>query len=143
MNADEVSKDVVLTYCGLSNLGIAYTPKLGGKSLHLHPMPHMETNLVMYDKTSMEPVQQLWGITESRMGGQYSTQGLKPNLSNPIQFIYDGIVDLIFRSSTVYQKTKPVFPTLKIKDNRLPNKDNVYVLPLEGRGRKVVVAYFP
>ncbi|CAJ1383837.1 unnamed protein product [Effrenium voratum] len=201
VNADEVSEDVVLTYCGLSNLGIAYTPKLGGKSLDLHPMTQMENNLVMYDKNSMEPVQQFWGTTESRMECQcglgnvermkewptyrltfqnfckawpgskvfvndYSTQGLKPSfLGNPIQFIYDGMMDLIFKSSIVYQKTneKPVFPTLKTKDNRLPNKENVYAVPLEGDdvaytkafvqekkiinttigGRKVVVAYFP
>ena len=202
MNADLVAEDVVLTYCGLSNLGIAYTPKLGGKALDLHPMTQMENNLVMYDKNTMEPVQQLWGTTESRMGdcpcglsrvermkewptyrmtlenyckawpgskvfvNDYSLPGFKPNFwANPLQFIYDGMMDIIFSSSIVYQKTneKPVFPTLKTKDNRLPNKENVYVVPLEGEnvaytkaflqekkiinttigGRKVVMAYFP
>ena len=96
----------------------------------------------------------------------YSLPGFKPNFwANPIQFIYDGMMDIIFSSSIVYQKTneKPVFPTLKTKDNRLPNKENVYVVPLEGEnvaytkaflqekkiinttigGRKVVMAYFP
>lgn len=155
----------------------------------------------MYDKNSMEPVQQLWGTTESRMECQcglasvermkewptyrmilsdfckawpqskvfvndYSTKELKTGfLSNPVVFVYDSIMDLIFNGSIVYQKTneKPVFPTLKTKDNRLPNKENVYVVPLEGDnvaytkaflqekkivnttigGRKVVVAYFP
>ena len=75
------------------------------------------------------------------------------------------MMDVIFNTSIVYQKTKekPVFPTLKTKDNRLPNKENVYVVPVEGDdvaytkaflqgkklintnigGRKVVVAYFP
>lgn len=170
INAAEVAEDVVLTYCGLSNLGIAYTPKLGGKPLDLHPMTQMENNLVMYDRNSMEPVQQLWGTTESRMECQcglnnvermkewptyrmtlqqfckawpgskvfmndYSTKGLKTEIwQNPIIFIYDGMMDLIFNSSIVYQKTneKPVFPTLKTKDNRLPNKENVYVVPVEG-----------
>lgn len=201
INAAEVAEDVVLTYCGLSNLGIAYTPKLGGKPLDLHPMTQMENNLVMYDRNSMEPVQQLWGTTESRMECQcglnnvermkewptyrmtlqqfckawlgskvfmndYSTKGLKTEIwQNPILFIYDGMMDVIFNTSIVYQKTKekPVFPTLKTKDNRLPNKENVYVVPVEGDdvvytkaflqgkklintnigGRKVVVAYFP
>ena len=201
IHAGDVAEDVVLTYCGLSNLGIAYTSKLAGKSLDLHPMTQMENNLVMYDTNTMEPVQQLWGTTESRMECQcglsnvermkewptyrlaladyckawpgskvfvndYSTSGLKTSFGqNPIQFVYDGMMDLIFNTSIKYQKNneKPVFPTLKTKDNRLPNKENVYVVPLEGDdvaytkafveekkiinttigGRKVVVAYFP
>ena len=201
IHAGDVAEDVVLTYCGLSNLGIAYTSKLAGKSLDLHPMTQMENNLVMYDTNTMEPVQQLWGTTESRMECQcglsnvermkewptyrlaladyckawpgskvfvndYSTSGLKTSFGqNPIQFIYDGMMDSIFNTSIKYQKNneKPVFPTLKTKDNRLPNKENVYVVPLEGDdvaytkafveekkiinttigGRKVVVAYFP
>lgn len=197
----DLGDDIVLTYCGLSNLGIAYTPELGGKRLDLHPMTQLENNLVMYDKNSMEPVQQLWGTTENRMEckcelnkvermkewptyrlrlkdfckawpgakvfvNDYSTKGLKPNFSdNPLLYLYDLLMDTIFSQSIIYQKTneKPVFPTLKNFDSRLPSKELVYVVPLHGDavayssaflqekktvnvqigGSKIVVAYFP
>ncbi|CAE7302317.1 unnamed protein product, partial [Symbiodinium necroappetens] len=123
-------------------------------------MTQLENNLVMYDKNSMEPVQQLWGTTENRMECQcglekvermkewptyrltlkdfckawpgakvfvndYSTKGLKPTFSeNPVVYLYDLMMDTIFAQSIIYQKTneKPVFPTLKHVDSRLPSK---------------------
>lgn len=57
-------ENVVMTYCGLSNLGVAYTPELNGVALELAPMNQLENNLVMWDKHSGEPIQQLWGQRE-------------------------------------------------------------------------------
>ena len=47
-NGGDAGEDIVLTYCGLSNLGIAYTPSLGGKPLDLHPMTQLENNLATW-----------------------------------------------------------------------------------------------
>ncbi|MGF1874481.1 DUF3179 domain-containing protein [Photobacterium frigidiphilum] len=58
-------ENVVMTYCGLTNLGMAYTPEINGQKLDLAPMNQLENNLVMYDKNSGEPIQQLWGQTEA------------------------------------------------------------------------------
>lgn len=58
-------KDVVMTYCGLTNLGMAYIPEIEGQKLDLAPMTQLENNLVMYDANSGEPIQQLWGQTEA------------------------------------------------------------------------------
>ncbi|WP_299794915.1 DUF3179 domain-containing (seleno)protein [uncultured Shewanella sp.] len=58
-------ENVVMTYCGLTNLGMAYTPEINGQPLDLAPMTQLENNLVMYDKNSGEPIQQLWGQKEA------------------------------------------------------------------------------
>ncbi len=58
-------ENVVMTYCGLTNLGMAYTPEINGQQLDLAPMSQLENNLIMYDKISGEPIQQLWGQNES------------------------------------------------------------------------------
>ena len=57
--------EVVMTYCGLTNLGMAYVPEIDGQKLDLAPMTQLENNLVMYDRNSGEPIQQLWGRTEA------------------------------------------------------------------------------
>ena len=58
-------KNVVMTYCGLTNLGMAYVPEIDGQKLDLAPMTQLENNLVMFDANSGEPIQQLWGQTEA------------------------------------------------------------------------------
>jgi hypothetical protein len=57
--------EVVMTYCGLTNLGMAYVPEIDGEKLDLAPMTQLENNLVMFDRNSGEPIQQLWGQTEA------------------------------------------------------------------------------
>jgi len=53
-------ENVVMTYCGLTNLGMAVTPEINGKALNLRPMTQLENNLVMADRNTNEPIQQLW-----------------------------------------------------------------------------------
>ena len=57
--------EVVMTYCGLTNLGMAFVPEIDGQKLDLAPMTQLENNLVMFDRYSGEPIQQLWGQTEA------------------------------------------------------------------------------
>ena len=58
-------QQVVMTYCGLTNLGMAYIPEIDGEKLDLAPMTQLENNLVLYDTHSGEPIQQIWGQTEA------------------------------------------------------------------------------
>ncbi|MCG7585464.1 DUF3179 domain-containing (seleno)protein [Photobacterium sp. OFAV2-7] len=64
-NGELGGENVVMTYCGLTNLGMAVTPEINGQPLDLAPMTQLENNLVMYDKISGEPIQQLWAQSES------------------------------------------------------------------------------
>lgn len=58
-------EDVVMTYCGLTNLGMAVIPELDGQRLDLRPMNQLENNLVLADRITGEPIQQLWMTKES------------------------------------------------------------------------------
>ncbi|GAL30862.1 hypothetical protein JCM19239_6376 [Vibrio variabilis] len=154
-------EEVVMTYCGLTNLGMAYTPEIDGQKVDLAAFTQLENNLVMYDKVTGEPIQQLWGSKESdqvandkapkmkeqptfRMPfskfveaypkGQvflndYITKEMRPTFwQNPFLAIYDPIMDFIFETAVTFQakSDKPTFPTIKVKDTRLPNKALVW-----------------
>ncbi len=58
-------QEVVMTYCGLTNLGMAYVPEIDGEKLELAPLTQLENNLVLVDHKSGEPIQQLWGKKEA------------------------------------------------------------------------------
>ena len=58
-------ENVIMTYCGLTHLGMAVTPEIGGKQLDLRPFTQLENNLVMADRNTNEPIQQLWLQKES------------------------------------------------------------------------------
>lgn len=58
-------ENVVMTYCGLTNMGIAYTPVIDGQPLNLRPRSQLQNNLLMVDDISGEPVQQMWGMKEA------------------------------------------------------------------------------
>ena len=53
-------QDIVMTYCGLTNLGIAVTPEIEGKRLQLRPIAQLNNNLILADDDSDQPIQQLW-----------------------------------------------------------------------------------
>ncbi len=41
-------ENVVTTYCGLTNMGIAYKPEIDGETLDLGAMTPLENNLVLW-----------------------------------------------------------------------------------------------
>ncbi|MGR5177106.1 DUF3179 domain-containing (seleno)protein [Vibrio parahaemolyticus] len=159
-NGLQGGENVVMTYCGLTNLGVAFNPEIDGVPVKLRPMTQLKNNLVLADEVSGEPIQQLWGQKEvdvlqnnaSKMsevptfrmpyhrfvevfpeGSVYVNDYLAEDLRtsfwmNPFKFCYDRCIELIFRASVRYQHTspKPVFPTIKNIDGRLPSKDLVW-----------------
>jgi hypothetical protein len=58
-------EDVVMTYCAMANLGIAYTPEVEGKKLDLDVLAQHGNNLVLRDNRSGEPIQQIYGFREA------------------------------------------------------------------------------
>lgn len=142
----------VLTYCGLTNMGIAYVPKINGQPIELGVMTQLENNLVMWDKVTGEPIQQFWGTKEcDGKGGpkmdevpsfrmpfaRFQTHfpegkiflNLYPSLlKNPFFALFDRIVHKIFTHAVDDQARKeaPTFPSIKSFDTRLPNKQKIY-----------------
>ncbi|MDO6686585.1 MULTISPECIES: DUF3179 domain-containing (seleno)protein [unclassified Agarivorans] len=152
--------NVVMTYCGLTNLGMAVVPEINGQALSLRPVLQLENNLVMADANTDQPVQQLWARRECDINAgidgemqqvatfrmpfakfkqaypeglvfvnDYQEKGMRVTFwENPAVFLYDRMIELIFGLAINAQHNldKPVFPTIKHVDKRLPSKRLVW-----------------
>ncbi|MDG1495450.1 MAG: DUF3179 domain-containing (seleno)protein [Porticoccaceae bacterium] len=147
-------KPVVMTYCGLTNMGIAYTPELKGEPLELKVMTQLRNNLVMWDMNSGEPIQQFWGAAErdgeqgTRMtewptlrmpfgafkqlypDGQVFINNIEQQSDNALVRLFDTVVRdgmmLMAVKTLQWQSDQPAFPTIHEFDDRLPIKQMVY-----------------
>lgn len=144
--------EVVMTYCGLSNVGIAYQPMIDDQTVDLDVMAQLKNNLVLWDRNSGEPIQQFWGALE-RTGpsgprmpewpcfrmpfwafeeafpdGQVYINNFTKFMQNPVYALYDRVVDRMFSDAVKQQEENeaPAFPTIEKFDDRLPNKEKVY-----------------
>ncbi len=143
-------QEVVLTYCSLSHLGLAYSPQLDDKKLDLKVMLQLENNLVMFDEDSNQPIQQIRGTLENsgEKLKKYPTQVMpfgsfakiypKGRLFyNPPQGWWDRMVRTMVLDVTERQYTtdKPAFPTIRHVDDRLPPKEMVFGIVINGMAR--------
>jgi hypothetical protein len=143
-------EEVVMTYCGLSHLGMAYSPFINDQRLDLKVFSQLENNLIMWDAVSGLTVQQIRGHfekQEKRMKdlpsfrmSYGSFKELFPNgyvfynpiaslKENPIKHYWDSMTRLIMFHAVDIQHENPdtpVFPTLDLQDSRLPWKEKIY-----------------
>jgi Protein of unknown function (DUF3179) len=141
-------ENVVMTYCALTNLGMAYKPEIEGKPVNLKVMSQMENNLVMWDTHSGEPIQQIWGkhecsgeqgtampqhpvfkmpfcqFAKAYPDGQVFKRQRALMKENPVLALYDKFWEALFYMAIHRQKQEaaPVFPTLKKHDDSLHPK---------------------
>jgi hypothetical protein len=149
-------EEVVMTYCGLSHLGMAYAPFLNGQRLDLKVFSQLENNLIAWDAVTGIPIQQIPGKFErqsERMkeypsfrvtygvfkklfpGGYVFYNPVASMRDNPIKHYWDHMTRLIMFHAIDFQHDNPdksVFPTLELKDDRLPWKEKVYGIRLNG-----------
>lgn len=152
-------EEVIMTYCGLTNLGIAYSPVINDKKLDLTVMTQLKNNLVLFDKNSGEAIQQIWGTQERDESKQAmkewptirmplsSFKTLYPDGKvfineiadfgeNPVLAAWDRLVRHVMMhwgvSLNWIDNDKPAFPTIEYKDKRLPMKELVYTISLNG-----------
>ncbi len=148
-------EEVIMTYCGLTNLGIAYSPMIGDQKLDLTVMTQLKNNLVLTDKNSGEAIQQIWGTMErSREKGKMrewptirmpfrAFKKLYPQgkvfineipsfTESPVLALWDRLVRHVMMYNGVglqwNKPDQPAFPTIDYKDKRLPMKQLVYAL---------------
>ena len=142
-------ENVVMTYCAMSNVGIAYTPEIEGKKLDLEVMAQYNNNLIMRDANTGEPIQQMLGCFEKdgKTGSAMKTwpsfrmtfrgfQKAYPEgtvfinkpVANPILRLLDMISTPIFISGIARQhrQDKPVMENMSHYDDRLPNKTYIW-----------------
>ncbi|MCM8854790.1 MAG: DUF3179 domain-containing protein [Candidatus Thiodiazotropha sp.] len=148
-------EEVIMTYCGLTNLGIAYSPVIGDQKLDLTVMTQLKNNLVLFDKNSGEAIQQLWGSMErnpdkGRMKewptirmpfasyrtlypqGKVFVNEIPAIREHPLLALWDRMVRHgMMHPAVSWQHDSPdtpTFPTIQYKDQRLPMKQMIYAL---------------
>lgn len=144
-------EEVVMTYCGLTNLGVAYTPRIDGRELDLDVMNQIDNNLIMWDRKTGTPIQQLWGYqendpTKQRMrewptrrmpfstfcelypSGRVFSNDVVSMRRHPLQAGWDhGVRWAMTLGIRKQQNTsKAAFPTIDFTDTRLPMKTKIY-----------------
>jgi hypothetical protein len=148
-------ENVVMTYCAMANLGIAYTPEIEGESLELEVLAQHGNNLVLRDNTTNEPIQHIYG---QRDRDGKSGPGMKPwptfrmsfngfqkaypdgemflnrPSGNPFLRILDIFTDLAFSFgiNRQHREENPVMDNMTHHDDRLPNKTYVWGIDING-----------
>ena len=141
--------DIVMTYCAMANLGLAYKPLVDGKRLDLEVLAQHGNNLILRDNTSGEPIQQIYGHFDSDASGQSAMQPwptfrmsfrgfqkaypdgevfLNKPSSNPFLRLFDMFTETVFSSGIAkqHQESAPVMDNMSHSDDRLPNKTYVW-----------------
>ena len=114
-------EDVVMTYCGLTNLGMAVIPELNGQRLDLRPISQLENNLLLADRITGEPIQQLWMTKESdKLAGVENSLKEWPSFRMPFAKFAQAYPDgEVFLNDYDIEELKPSFfenPFLAIYD---------------------------
>lgn len=143
--------NVQMTYCGMSNLGLAYEPSIDGKPVRLEVMAQIANNLILRDNNSGEPVQQILGARECDLADgptmkpwptfRMTFRGfqkaypegevyINTPTSNPLLKILDTAQDMMFTWGIRAQHRieAPLIDNMTRSDDRLPNKTYVWAV---------------
>ena len=173
--------EVVMTYCALTNLPQAFSSYIDGDKTNLKVLSQVHNNLVMVDTNSGEMYQQITNTSPAsgkrltpRPGQRMPWRSFKTlypegrvfrTVDSGLLGLLDKITYKLFMLSldSHYSGPDPLFPTLRLDDNRLPIKEQIWGINLGGEqvayalsylqktpvhntmigGQPVVVAWFP
>lgn len=151
-------QEVVMTYCVLSNLPVVYENQLAGQETDLGVLIQTNNNLVLYDGSSGEIIQQITGQTEfgspkmktyaNQMMGWSSFKALYPSgevFVYPYDRWLDRVLLAVFDRGLKQQydpEQGPMFPTLALADHRLPQKEQIWGLDLNGEQAAFTRSFF-
>jgi len=156
-NDEQIINDerVLMTYCTVANVPIAYTPEIEGEPVDLVVMGQFGNNLVLRDNNTGEPIQHMYGYRErdgkngpamktwpifrmSFRGFQKAypegTVFLNKPSANPVLRQLDKGTQYLFAAAIAQQhdEEKPLFENMTHCDNRLPNKSYVWGIDISG-----------
>ena len=141
-------EEIVMTYCSLSHLGVAFSPYLGEEKAELKVFTQLQNNLIMFDTNTGQPIQQIYGTTEdgNEKLKEYPTQVMSfeafadiyPQgkvLYNPGSGFRDTLTRMMLRTVINWQHELdgPVFPTIDVDEpgiSRLHPKEMVWGVSL-------------
>lgn len=151
-------ENVIMTYCALTHLGMAYKPEINNEKLDLQVIAQHGNNLIMKDRSTGEPIQQVYGTRERdgidgvgmqpwptfRMSfkafAKVYPQGKvflnKPVsfLKNPPLYLLDKMVEATFLVSLVphHAEEALIMDNVPHKDDRLRKKTLVWGVTVNG-----------
>jgi hypothetical protein len=131
--------EIVMTYCVLTNLPVAYMNDLDGEELDLRVLAQTNNNLLLWDTNSGEIIQQITNTCE------FSKRQLEPlpvlemtwksyqdlfpvgevlfnEYTNPVERILELVMPPV---EAVHSGEDWLFPTVDLEDTRLPSKEKV------------------
>jgi len=150
-------EDVVMTYCALSNLPLAFSSSIEGEEANLKVVSQVHNNLVMVDTNSDEMYQQITSSTpdnshtlDPRAAQRMPWRSFKELYPDGLVFHVDesGPLALLDKMTYAmfewglephYDGPDPLFPTLRLDDNRLHAKEQIWGVNLGGE--QVAYAY--
>jgi uncharacterized protein DUF3179 len=145
-------ENVILTYCAMTHLGQGYKPEIKGEKLDLEVIAQHGNNLIMKDRNTGEPIQQMYGTREcdGRFGegmqdwptfrmpfkafakaypdGKVFLNKIPKFREQPIVCLFDHLVELVFLWGVVpHDRTQALmFNTMDHEDTRLHSKEYVW-----------------
>lgn len=144
-------EEVVMSYCLLSNLGVTFRADVAGEPMHCIMPIQWENNMVIYDKAGDRLIQQvdgtvLYGRDVGTALTTYPTQimpwqswrELHPDtkvLHNPPRGVWDRFVRRFIGTRFLEEnrlRQGPMFPTIAEIDDRLPSKEEVVGVEIDG-----------
>ena len=158
-------ENVILTYCCMTHLGQGFKPEINGEKLDLEILAQHGNNLIMRDQSTGEPIQQMYGTRECdgrwsdnkmqqwptfRMpfsayakaypDGKIFLNKIVPFTKNPVLWLWDNIVEIVFLWATVsHHRTQSLLTsTMDVDDDRLMRKELVWGFTI---GKKDSMAY--
>ncbi|HJP35834.1 MAG: DUF3179 domain-containing (seleno)protein [Gammaproteobacteria bacterium] len=145
-------ENVIITYCCMTHLGHGFKPEIDNQPLDLEVIAQHGNNLIMRDKATGEPIQQVYGSREcdGRWGpkmqewptfrmpfrafakaypdGKVFLNKYTPVTKNPVLWLWDHIVEIMFLLVVVphHHSEDLLFNTMDIEDKRLRRKELVW-----------------
>ncbi|MFC1827165.1 DUF3179 domain-containing (seleno)protein [Thermodesulfobacteriota bacterium] len=147
---------VAMSYCVLSNLPLAFSSQFDGQPTEYKVIAQAHNNLIFTDRVSGELIQQITGtaLLSNRKLEQYPAQRMPWHAFKSLypegkvlhyieKNLLDKITDKMFTKELIkHYAGKPIFPTLDLKDNRLPSEELVWGLDINGKQIAVALSAF-
>jgi len=142
-------ENVIMTYCAMANLGIGYTPEIGGAAVDLEVLAQHGNNLILRDNNTREPIQQIYGCRERDNSRELAMKPwptfrmtfrtfqkaypdgkvfLNKPPSNILLRLFDLVTETVFAAGIARQhnEAKPIMDNMSHHDDRLPTKTYVW-----------------
>ena len=142
-------ENVVMTYCSMANLGVAYSPEIDDQKVELEVLAQHGNNLILRDNTTGEPIQHIYGFRErdgatgpamkpwptfrmSFRGFQKAYPDGEVFLNKPAANLLLRLLDMVTETAfsigiaRQHREERPVMDNMTHEDHRLPNKTYIW-----------------